>query len=550
METLHADVLIVGAGPAGLAMAIELGTRGIAVRLVERNSRGGVAPRAKTTNVRTRTHLRRWGLADTLAAASPLGIDYPNDIRFVTRLAGHELAHFRDAFNAAPARSDLYPEHAQWVPQYTLERVLLDHVRTLPTVDVHFGVSLLDAKATDEGVIARLEGCDGEAFDCAARYLVGADGARSRVRDLVGARMEGRYGITRNYNIVFRAPGLAQAHAHGPAVQYWQVNADGASLIGPMDEGDVWFFMPTGMKDGETLSNADAAEAIARATGIALPYEILSTDEWVASRLLADAYRRGPMFLVGDACHLHPPFGGYGMNMGVADSVDLGWKMAAVIEGWAAPTLLDTYQTERRPMHEAVMEEAVANNALLGGQLYQDGLEDGTAEGEALRRSVGERILAAKAREFHTLGTVLGLGYGSSPAITPDGTPPPPHGGQVYAPSARPGSLAPHAWLPDGRSLYDLFGNGFALVVSAEADAVEVGWAVADAAEQNVPLRLVRPEGVDVRSLYKVDLTLVRPDQYVAWRADHWETDALLAAVGKCPTKVDTSEPAERVGTS
>ena len=221
--------------------------------------------------------------------------------------------------------------------------------------------------------------------------------------------------------------------------------------------------------------------------------------------------------------------------------------MAAVIEGWAAPALLDTYQIERRPVHEAVMEEAVANNAVLGGQLYRAGLEDGTAEGEALRRAVGERILAAKAREFHTLGTVLGLGYGPSPAITRDGTPPPPHGGQAYTPSARPGSLAPHAWLPDGRSLYDLFGSGFALVVSAEADAGEMGRAVADAAEQNVPLSLVRPEGVNVRTLYEADLTLVRPDQFVAWRADRWETDALQAAVGKCAIKGDIPEPAERV---
>ena len=533
MTIMNADVLIVGGGPAGLAMAIELGSRGIRVRLVERNSRGGAAPRAKTTNVRTRTHLRRWGLAHTLADVSPLGVDYPNDILFVTRLAGHELAHFRDAFNAAPARSEFYPEHAQWVPQYTLERVLLDHVRTLPSVEVRFGLNLIDAEAQDGGVLARLESAEGERLDCTARYLVGADGARSRVRELVGVKMEGRYGITRNYNIVFRAPGLAKAHAHGPAVQYWQVNSDGASLIGPMDEGEVWFFMPTGMKEGETLSNTDAADAIARATGIDLPYEILSTDEWVASRLLADSYSKGPMFLVGDACHLHPPFGGYGMNMGVADSVDLGWKIAAVIQGWATPALLDTYEVERRPMHEAVMEEAVANNAVLGGQLYQEGLEGDSPEGEALRRATRERILAAKAREFHTLGTVLGLGYGPSPAITPDGTPEPPHNGQVYTPCARPGSLAPHAWLADGRSLYDLFGAGFALVVAEQAATLEVARATADAQALDVALTVVRPEGVDVRALYGADMALVRPDQYVAWRGDRWAPEALRRATGQ-----------------
>ena len=525
------DVLVIGAGPAGLAMAVELGGRGVSVLLAERNSRGGAAPRAKTTNVRTRTHLRRWGIADELAAASPLGIDYPNDIRFVTRLAGHPLAHFSDAFNAAPNRNNLYPEHAQWVPQYTLERVMLDHVRTLPSVEICFGRSFISATQEEGAVISHLASEDGER-SVRSRYLVGADGARSAVRELIGARMQGRYGITRNYNIVFRAPGLAEAHAQGPAVQYWQVNSDGASLIGPMDSGDVWFFMPTGMKEGETLSNADAAAAITRATGVELPYEILSTDEWMASRLLADHYRKGGAFLVGDACHLHPPFGGYGMNMGIADSVDLGWKMAATLQGWGGPKLLDSYEAERRPIHEIVMEEAVANNTMLGGQIYQEGLEDETPDGERLRRETGERILAGKSREFVTLGTVLGLGYEDSPVIVADGAPAPPRDGKVYTPNARPGSLAPHAWLRDGRSLYDLFGGGMALVAADDAEESDLVRAEADARTAGVPLTVVRPQGVAVREFYEAALTLVRPDQHVAWRGERWSPDALRRSLG------------------
>ena len=541
--SVDVDVLVIGAGPAGLAMAVELGSRGVSVLLAERNLRGGVAPRAKTTNVRSRTHFRRWGIADKLAAASPLGIDYPNDIRFVTRLAGHPLAHFSDAFNAAPARNDLYPEHAQWIPQYTLERVLLDHARTMACVEVSFGVSFISATQDDGWVTSRLQSDEGER-DVRSRYLVGADGARSVVRELIGARMQGRYGITRNYNIVFRAPGLAEAHAHGPAVQYWQVNSHGASLIGPMDSGDVWFFMPTGMKEGETLSNADAAAAIAKATGIDLPYEVLSTDEWMASRLLADRYRQGRAFLVGDACHLHPPFGGYGMNMGVADSVDLGWKMAATLQGWGGPTLLDSYEAERRAVHEIVMEEAVANNAVLGGQLYQDGLEADTPEGEALRRETGERILSAKAREFFTLGTVLGLGYEDSPVIVADGAPPAPRDGKIYTPSARPGSLAPHAWLPDGTSLYDRFGPGFTLVVAPEASPKDVADAQDQARTLKAPLCVVRPEGVPVGELYGAALTLVRPDQYVAWRGMRWSPDVLRHTLGFVAAREPVADPA------
>jgi 2-polyprenyl-6-methoxyphenol hydroxylase-like FAD-dependent oxidoreductase len=527
------DVIVVGAGPVGLALAIELGMRGVRVLVAERNLRGGTSPRAKTTNVRTRTHLRRWGLADRLAAASPLGVDYPNDVIFVTRLSQHRLAHFSNAFNGYPDRADAYPEHAQWVPQYTLEKVMLEHARTLPGVDVRFGATLTGALQDAGGVTAMLQTAGEAPTPVSASYLVGADGARSTVRDLIGATMEGTHGLSRNYNIVFRAPGLAQAHGHGRAIMYWQVNADGASLIGPMDKDDIWFFMPTGMKEGETLSNEAASAAIRKATGIDLPYEIRSTDEWTASQLLADRYSDGRIFLAGDACHLHPPFGGYGMNMGVGDGVDLGWKMAATLHGWGGPGLLRSYQAERRPVHQAVIAEAVANHAVLGGQLWTEGLEDDTPRGEALRRDLGTRILSAKSREFNTLGTVLGACYDHSPIITAGGRAPLHGTGQSYHPCASPGCLAPHAWLRDGRSLYDLFGLGFSLVVTDDADAREIAAAERDAAASATPLKVVRAQGAAVRSLYKADFTLVRPDQHVAWQGMAWAPSALQRAAGR-----------------
>ncbi|HXK21316.1 MAG TPA: FAD-dependent monooxygenase, partial [Myxococcota bacterium] len=331
--------------------------------------------------------------------------------------------------------------------------------------------------------------------------------------------------------IVFRAPGLASAHVHGPAVMYWQLARGGVTIVGPMDRDDRWFF-GTGMPEGQTLSNAEAAAAIAKATGIALPYEILSSDEWVASELLADRYRAGRIFLAGDACHLHPPFGGYGMNMGIGDGVDLGWKLAAVLQGWGGSALLDSYEAERRPVHRKVMDEAVANHAFLGGALWRDGLDEDSPAGEALRREVGARLLEVKKREFHTLGTVLGLGYDDSPLVAREPGPPPVHDGQVYHPSARPGYLAPHAWLPDGRSLYDLFGPGFSLVVADGADENEVARAASDARALGVPLARVRAPGVPLAELYEAPLALVRPDQHVAWRGERW-TSPLHRAVAR-----------------
>ena len=299
-------VLIVGAGPVGLSLAIELGHRSIPCVIVERNDRVGYAPRAKTTNVRTREHMRRWGIADQLKAASPLGPDYPSNIVFCTRLSGFPLTRFENAMYCAPGRNPLYSEHSQWIPQYAVEEIMRAHAQSLPGVEIRFNTELLSFDQDAAGVSAKLRNLNGGAVQTLrGDYRVGADGARSIVREGIGARMEGKYGLSRNYNVVFRAPGLAAAHRHGPAIMYWQINADAPSLIGPMDRGDKWFFMPTQVPEGMKLADLAAApDWIRKATGIDLPYEILSSDEWVASRLLADRYRDRRVFLAGDACHL------------------------------------------------------------------------------------------------------------------------------------------------------------------------------------------------------------------------------------------------------
>ena len=544
-EALTPKVLIVGAGPAGLALAIELGQRSIPCLLVERNDRVGYAARAKTTNVRTREHLRRWGIADKLRAASPLGVDYPSNVVFVTRLGGHELARFENAMYCAPGRNPLYSEHAQWIPQYSLEEVLRAHAESLPCVELRFNCELKAFSQNAEGVEAQVRDLrDGSALSVRTQYLVGADGARSMVREGIGARMQGEYGLSRNYNIVFRAPGLAQAHRHGPAIMYWQVNGDAPSLIGPMDCGDKWFFMPTKVPAGTTAKDLDAKALIAKATGIDLEYEILSTDEWVASQLLSDRYCDRRVFLTGDACHLHPPFGGYGMNMGIADSVDLGWKLAAVLEGWGGDALLASYERERRPVHEHVLEEAVANHATLGNQLAVEGIEDATQAGVRLRSEIGARIQSAKLREFATLGVVLGYRY-DSPVIVPDGSPAPARDFLNYVPTARPGSLAPHAWLHDGSSLYDHFGAGFTLLALPDASNEDVRDISLHAKQTGLPLKVIRPTEGGIPSLYCARLALIRPDQHVAWRGDTWPAagEALLRRVSGHDDKHGVSVP-------
>ncbi len=547
-ETHATRVLIVGAGPAGLALAIELGQRGVPCLVIERNDRVGYAPRAKTTNVRTREHLRRWGIADRLRAASPLGLDYPSNVCFVTRLGGPGITRFENALYCAPGRNPLYSEHAQWIPQYVLEEVLRAHAQSLPGVDIMFRCELASFEQSAGEVRARVRdlGHDSE-FEVICDYLVGADGARSTVRTQIGAEMTGTHGMSRNYNIIFRAPGLAQAHRHGPAIMYWQVNADVPSVMGPMDSDDIWTFMPTGLPPGIKFSVDDAPALITRATGISIDYQVLSSDEWTASRLIANRYRDRRVFLIGDACHLHPPFGGYGMNMGVSDGVDLGWKIAAQLQGWGGTALLDSYETERRPVHNFVMDEAVANHAHLGNNLWCPGLEDEGVNGERLRSEVGARVQAAKMREFYTLGVTLGYRYEGSDVIVDDGSRPPARDFVNYRPSAHPGCLAPHAWLHDGSSLYDHFGNGFTLLATAGADAAGLEAAAAAAQAGGVPLTVIQPHEAALADLYQAPYTLIRPDQHVAWRGTAIPGDAagLFARItGHVPLNAATPEPA------
>jgi 2-polyprenyl-6-methoxyphenol hydroxylase-like FAD-dependent oxidoreductase len=527
--------VIVGAGPVGLATAIELGSRGINCVLVERLERAGHAPRAKTTHTRTREHLRRWGIADRLADASPFGIDYPSNVLFVTSLAGEEIARFHNALNCSPERDERYSEHSQWIPQYKLEAVLLEKASSLAHVEIRYGCEFVSFEQDADHVAVTVRLVDsGSEEQIAGAYVVGADGSQSRVRAQIGAMMIGTHGLSHNLNMVFRAPGLAEAHLHGPAIMYWQLNAEAPSLIGPMDDDDRWFFMPTGVPEGTSYTEAESIDLIRRSTGIDLPYELLSCDYWVASRLLADRYRRGRVFLAGDACHLHPPFGGFGMNMGVADGVDLGWKIAAVLQGWGGTCLLDSYESERRCAHEFVMDEAEANHALKPSELFRDGMTDQTPEGQRIRSEIGELILDKKRAEFHALGVVLGYCYQESPIVVDDGTMGSWIRSREYVPAAIPGCLAPHTWLEDGRSLYDTFGQGFTLLVLSGDHAEDSAAAHREAARTDTPLDVVVVDDSGLADLYESALALIRPDQHIAWRGNVWpDSEVLAVATGR-----------------
>lgn len=523
------DVLIAGGGPVGLSLAVELGLRGVRTLLVEQSARSGQQPRAKTTNVRSMEHMRRWGVADAIKTRAPLPAGYPRTIQFATRLFGHPIARIEHALFMSPSRDERFAEPSQWIPQYAVEDVLRQRAEALPDVAVRFGTAVSATTQTGENITANLLRGDGESESVTARYMVGADGARSPTRERIGAKMTGDHGFTSFLGLVVKAPGLGDAVPLGQALMYLILNPDGAAMMGPMDHNGMWFWMqPTAA--GVNVEPDEARRRFVQSVGRDVPFEIVTMDPWLAHRLIADRYSQGRIFLAGDACHLHPPFGGYGMNMGIGDAVDLGWKLAATLQGWGGPHLLASYETERRPIHQRTIDEAVENLNFFGRHFSSGDFESSTPSGAAARAAMAPDILAAKTREFRALGIVLGQCYDGSPLVVADGSAAPAFDPMTYTATARPGARAPHVWLSQETSLYDQFGAGITLLVADDAANAGDAAAMGAAAERlSIPFKAIAPKHPGLRDLYGARFALIRPDQHVAWRGDHIDPAACAA---------------------
>jgi 2-polyprenyl-6-methoxyphenol hydroxylase-like FAD-dependent oxidoreductase len=520
-------VLVVGGGPVGLALAGDLGWRGIACTLVEQSDGSIYQPRMDLVGIRTMEFCRRWGLVPAVEG-SPYPRDYAQDNIYLTSLTGYELGRERfPGIGQAPPPKES-PQRRERCPQNMFDPILRAFAASQNNVALRYRTRLVSFTQDADLVTAVVEDAEtGAREEILARTIVGCDGARSLVRETLGIAMQGNPVLTYTTNVIFRCPHLLSLHDKGKAYRHIFIGPEGTwATIVAINGRDEWRFSIIGGSEQRDYSSDDIKAAIRRAVGRDFEFEILSVLPWVRRELVAERYRGGRAFIAGDAVHVMSPTGGFGMNTGIQDVVDLSWKLAATIEGWGGDHLLDSYSIERQPVGTRNVTEASGNlRRMLSVPPHPDLLDD-TPLGAATREKVGREFSETMRREWFTLGAHLGYRYENSPICWPDGTEAPPDDPRVYAPTARPSHRAPHAFLADGRSTLDLFGRGFTLI-GFGADVAEAAPLLEAARKRHLPLTFTAIAEPHIAALYQRKFVLVRPDGHVSWRGDHMPEDAL-----------------------
>ncbi len=525
-------VLIVGGGPVGLALAVELGLQGIRSLVVEQTDGAQEIIKVMGVGMRTMEFCRRWGIIDEVREKG-YPKDHPRNEVYFTSFTGYLLAcqEYPPLSETVPPRG--VAEKYQLCPSTVFNPIMQRLVETTPEITMRYEVRCDHVAQDRDGVTAILRDLKtGKTEEVRAHYVVSCEGAVSSIRKAIGIELNGIPSISYSTSILFRSEELPKLHDKGPARSYWAVGPEGLwTSIYAINGRDLWRLAVRGTNDPEAWERIDADECLHRVMGRDFEYEIIYVLPHCQRMLIADRYRDGRIFLCGDSARQLSPQGNLGMNTGLADAVDLAWKLRAMLDGWGGPALLDSYEADRRPIGERNIQTAAVGFNRITSTASKPGavkpgphIDEDSPAGEKARRKTTKSI--EKVMYRRTEGAQIGHIYENSPVCVADGTPAPEVDFRVYNPTTYPGARAPHAPIAKGKSVLDLYGQGFVLL-RLGPDAPEADGLVEAAGARGLPLVVHAFDLAELTELYERRLVLVRPDGHVAWRGDTMPADCL-----------------------
>jgi 2-polyprenyl-6-methoxyphenol hydroxylase-like FAD-dependent oxidoreductase len=522
------EVLIVGAGPVGLTLALDLGRRGIACMVIEQKEAPEFLPKMERCNARSMEIFRRLGLADKIRDAG-LASDVPMDVFIIL------------AMNRPPLLSQHYPsvdqaraeikacndgtqplEPYQLISQYTLEPLLRSQAEALPRVTVRYGCAFLSFGQDDNGVTVQVRNRDGTSEAIRASYLAGCDGGASPVRKQLGIRLRGEGNLLELRQALYRCDELFGKIpiGNGPGRgRHYHVADDRSTFLIMQDSTRHWTLHAVVDRD------EDMKALFERTVAIPVRYEMLACNPWRQNLLLADSYGRGRVFLAGDSAHLVIPTGGLGMNTGVGDAIDLAWKLAATLQGWGGPNLLRSYEIERRQVGERNV--GASRYASLGRRRwraqYRPNIGEATPDGDATRDNLVRVAQIEQPKSNEMIGAELGYRYVDSPIICdiPGG---PEHLFREYRPTTWPGARLPHVWLDDGTPIQDRLADGYTILRLARTNA-DTGALEQAIKRYGAAVNVLDIPDAAAREVYQHDILLLRPDMHIVWRGNRLPDD-------------------------
>ncbi len=522
MKSLKTDILVVGGGPVGLAVGLELRYQGIDCIVIDETNGEVDDPKVSTVGVRTMEFCRRWGIAQQIKDAG-WSKEHTLDVAWVTSVGGYEIYRVPFPSYAKRPQPTYSPECEQVCPQNWFSPVFQKSLGLYPHGALLLNSRLESFTTDDGGVIAQVryldKGDDNQFQEIHAKYLVACDGARSQIRKACNIDAPTFHPTQVFQSIVFTAPELAGQLGENNAMVFYLVNPTLQEPLRAVDGRGTYRLIAKPHEDG---TMRDPVEAVKAAITIDTPFEVISNLQWRLTHRVADSFRQGRVFLAGDAAHTLSPSGGFGMNTGIGDAVDIAWKLAAVIKGWGGVNLLDTYESDRRPIAVRNLQQANANLERSQKRAIPPVIMTDSPEARKIRQdmAMGMERSGVK-REFDAPGIHLGLRYESSIIVNEDvdNSKPPKDDPFEWQQNSYPGFRAPHAWLEKGKSTLDLFGHGFVLMCFKLLEGSEKLEQVFQ--EKGIPLTIHKISNPEIATVYEKPYVLVRPDGHVAWRGDN-----------------------------